>query len=161
MRTSVRARAAVQTAEIAAAVLGCERDRPRGPARVRRSAPSPGSRGDAATRSAAGVPVAWLDGDLDVRVDGGESGAELAARRRTVLEAAGRARTPGESVLGDQPRAERSASGCRSARSRTAGRAHRARRRSTAASSSSSPTVAGDVACDPATARPRRGEALG
>ena len=93
--TSSRSRA-VQTAEIAATALGCD-------VTVREGLREFGvgaftGQPQTAQDPLASTFLAWLDGDLDVRVDGGETGADLAARVRTVLdEAAGS--HPGESVL--------------------------------------------------------------
>ena len=93
--TSSRSRA-VQTAEIAAGALGCD-------VTVREGLREFGVGAFAGQPETAQDPLAatflaWLDGDLDVRVDGGETGVELAARVRTVLEEAAGSH-PGESVL--------------------------------------------------------------
>ena len=93
--TSSRSRA-VQTAEIAATALGCD-------VTVREGLREFGVGAFAGQPQTAQDPLAstflaWLDGDLDVRVDGGETGAELAVRVRTVLEEAAGSH-PGESVL--------------------------------------------------------------
>ncbi|MBB2891720.1 histidine phosphatase family protein [Flexivirga oryzae] len=86
---------AVQTAEIAAAKLGVDVS-----TRVGLE--------EFSTGSFAGVerdtdPFAetfgrWLDGDLDVRVDGGETGAEVVARAGRVLDDIADAH-PGETIL--------------------------------------------------------------
>jgi 2,3-bisphosphoglycerate-dependent phosphoglycerate mutase len=93
--TSSRSRA-VQTAEIAAGALGCD-------VTVREGLREFGvgafaGQPQTAQDPLAGTFFAWLDGDLDVRIDGGESGTELAARVRAVLEEVAGSH-PGESVL--------------------------------------------------------------
>ena len=86
----------MQTAEIAAATLDCgvtvrEGLREFG---VGAFAGQPESAQDAL----AATYLKWLDGDLGARIDGGESGTELAARVRTVLEEVAGGHE-GESVL--------------------------------------------------------------
>jgi probable phosphoglycerate mutase len=93
--SSSRSRA-VQTAEIAASALACD-------VTVREGLREFG------VGAFAGHPVsdqdplattflAWLNGDLDARLNGGESGVELAARVRAVLEEVA-GQHEGESVL--------------------------------------------------------------
>ncbi|WP_265446397.1 histidine phosphatase family protein [Flexivirga meconopsidis] len=87
---------AVQTAEIAAAALGVDV--------TTRSALQEFAVGDFAGADRTGddpfAPTfrAWLDGDLSARIPGGESGAEVVARGRAVLEEIAD-RHPGETVL--------------------------------------------------------------
>ncbi|NYE37737.1 putative phosphoglycerate mutase [Nocardioides cavernae] len=86
---------AVQTGEIVAGVLGVD-------VVVRRGLRELGV-GDAAGTSGEPDPLAatfaaWLDGDLDARVPGGESGHEIVERCRLVLEEVADAHR-GESVL--------------------------------------------------------------
>jgi probable phosphoglycerate mutase len=87
---------AVQTGEIAAAALGCGMTVREGlrEFEVGAFAGHPVSDQD----PLASTFRAWLAGDLDVRVDGGESGSELVARVRTVLEEVA-GRHEGEAVL--------------------------------------------------------------
>ena len=131
---------AVQTAEIAAAALGCdvvvrEGLREFGVGAFAGQPPTPDP--------LAPTCLAWLDGDLDARVDGGESGAELvgAGARRCSSEVADRHR--GRGGPGGEPRRRRSAPRTRAGRQppRAVRRDARARQLRGRASSRPTPTA--------------------